>query len=465
MSTLRNVTLGQGSSRRTFLRRAALAGLGAASAGSLLSACGSGKPGSQTSSGSPSGGAVGSRVLTVSFYDWILNLHPAIEQEINPEFSKEMPVEAKVAPVQGFGIDRFVAEAKDKTSSWDVYVGMTPFVEMTALVEAGVIEPWDEYIPKDVLADFIPAVREEGYYKGKLYGWPFLLDIIIQGWNKDLAGKAGLDPAQAPKTWDEFIAFSAKVKTSGVAPFGCVFDAHGWRSLAPITHSIDTNCYTEEGLFDFTHPAAVEALEIMRRMFELSPPNVLNPGTSDGGVNDTPDEGAFAAVRAAYYIKYQNAFLRFGNKWPDPSHLAMAALPKTEKGAGGTVFWDTGAALFRHGTNKKEAAKYLSVLTRDERIWRHSIAGGREAVGQVPVYQSIWSRWEKQRPEWMTDWAFLVREQLKHSKAIKNHKFGLTQFSLGQPHWEKYITGETKDPKAALAAAKDAVMTEVKKAG
>ena len=37
----------------------------------------------------------------------------------------------QIAPVQGFGIDRFVAEARDKSSTWDVYVGMTPFVEMS----------------------------------------------------------------------------------------------------------------------------------------------------------------------------------------------------------------------------------------------------------------------------------------------------------------------------------------------
>ena len=63
----------------------------------------------------------------------------------------------QIAPVEGFGIERFVAEAKDKQSTWDVYVGQTPFVEMSAFIKAGVIEPWDNYIPKEVIDDIIPV--------------------------------------------------------------------------------------------------------------------------------------------------------------------------------------------------------------------------------------------------------------------------------------------------------------------
>ena len=57
---------------------------------------------------------------------------------------------------------------------------MTPFVEMASLIKAGVIEPWDDYIPKDVLDDMLPSIRAECTVDGKLYSWPFLLDIIVQ---------------------------------------------------------------------------------------------------------------------------------------------------------------------------------------------------------------------------------------------------------------------------------------------
>src|SRR6516164_6038184 len=100
------------------------------------------------------------RPLTPTFYQWIVDLHPSLPQ-VNDAYKATAPLNFQIAPVQGFGIDRFVAEAKDKSSTWDVYVGMTPFVEMSALIQADVIEPWDNYIPKDVLADLIPSIRDE----------------------------------------------------------------------------------------------------------------------------------------------------------------------------------------------------------------------------------------------------------------------------------------------------------------
>jgi hypothetical protein len=63
----------------------------------------------------------------------------------------------------------------------------------------------------------------------------------------------------------------------------------------------------------------------------------------------------------------------------------------------------------------------------------------------------------------MADWAFTVAAQLKVSQAIRTHKFGLTQFTIGQPGWETYLKGDEKDPKKALQKAKDLVMKEVKK--
>ena len=109
------------------------------------------------------------RPLTPTFYQWIQDLHPGI-----PAVNAKFPgLNYQIAPVEGFGIERFVAEAKNKQSTWDVYVGQTPFVEMSAFIKAGVIEPWDNYIPKEVIDDIIPSIRAECTVDGKLYSWPF----------------------------------------------------------------------------------------------------------------------------------------------------------------------------------------------------------------------------------------------------------------------------------------------------
>ena len=100
---------------------------------------------------------------------------------------------------------------------------------------------------------------------------------------------------------------------------------HAWRSLLPITHSISLDVYEPEtGLFMWNSDPAVEALEIMKRMMPLANPDVLQPGKTDGGVNQTPDEQVFASKAAAYYIKYQNAHLRFASTWEDPSQVTAS---------------------------------------------------------------------------------------------------------------------------------------------
>ena len=405
-----------------------------------------------------------SRSLTPTFYQWIYGLYPEIPDAINKDYGKKHKLDAKIAPVQGFGIDRFVAEAKKKKSTWDVYVGMTPFVEMASLIESGAIEPWDKYISKSVVNDLIPSIRQEATYQGHMWSFPFLLDIIIQASNGELVRKAGLDPNNAPKTWDEFIANAKKVVSTKAAPFGAVFDSHGWRSLAPITYTFSTDVYTPDGLFDFTNPATVNALEVMKRMMEVAPNNILEEGKVDAGVNTTPDEEAFAGRQAAYYIKYQNAPTRFAGTWPDPTVLHIAGMPKQPGGAGATVFWNTGAALFKYGQNKPQAADYMKFLTYDQRIWKQALSKHvKGQSGQLAPYKSTWAKWEKSPPEWMADWAFTVRAQLGKSKAIKTSIWGLNQFVLGKPGWETYLRGDEKDPKKALAKARDLVMAEVKK--
>ena len=101
--------------RQSFLRRAAAAGLAVPSISVLFGA-------------RDAFARATARALTPTFYQWIYDIHPDIPSTLNKQYAKSHKLDAKIAPVQGFGIDRFVAEGKQKKSTWDVYVGMTPFV-------------------------------------------------------------------------------------------------------------------------------------------------------------------------------------------------------------------------------------------------------------------------------------------------------------------------------------------------
>lgn len=430
--------------RREFMTRTVAAGLGMAGVG-VAAKTGIGSAFAQD------------RPLTPTFYQWIEDLHPSIPQ-VNAKFPD---LNYQIAPVEGFGIERFVAEAKNGESTWDVYVGQTPFVEMSAMIEADVIEPWDPYIPQDVLDDIIPSIREENTVNGKMYGWPFLLDVIGTGWHSGFTTAAGL-PDAAPATWDDYLANAKAIMDSGAAPFGATFDSHGWRSLAPFTHSMSTDVYTPEGLFDFTSEPAIEALKLMKSIMGVSHPDILLEGATDGGVNGTPDEVAFGAQNVAYYTKYFNSPLRFATYWDDPTLLHLGPLPKFANGQGSTVFWTTGCALFKHGQNKEKAAEYIKALTYDPQIWQDSIVGTEAShPGQLPPYKSIYAEWEANKPSWMPDFVNLVRGQLDVAKAIPNHVFGLQQFVIGKPAWETFLKGEEADPKVAMQKVMEAVQAEM----
>ena len=431
--------------RREFVARTLTAGLGMAGVGVI--------------SRFQPATAQDARPFTATFYEWIEDLHPSIPQ-VNARFPA---MKYQVAPVEAAGIERFVAEARRGKSTWDVYVGQTPFAEMTAMIEADVIEPWDKYIPQEVVDDIIPSIRQECTVDGKLYSWPFLLDVIGMGWHSGITARAGIT-APPPEAWDDYLQRARTVVDTGAAPFGATFDAHGWRSLAPFAHSLASDVYTSEGLFDFNHEACAEALMLMKKIMALSHPDILLPGTTDGGINATPDEVAFGAQRVGYYTKYFNAALRFAENWDDPGEVALAPLPRFAGGEGSTVFWTTGCALLKHGQNKEQAAEYISTLTYDRQIWKDSIAGSETGrPGELPPYRSIYAEWAANPPDWLPDFVGLVRAQLDRARAIETHLFGLQQFFIGQPLWETYLKGEESNPRVALQNAAAAVRAEVKR--
>ncbi|HUJ85617.1 MAG TPA: sn-glycerol-3-phosphate ABC transporter substrate-binding protein UgpB [Burkholderiales bacterium] len=76
------------------------------------------------------------------------------------------------------------------------------------------------------MSAYMPAVAS--YYSdthGRLISMPFNSSTPVFFYNKDAFKKAGLDPANPPKTWDEVGEDAAKIKSSGAAP--CAFTT-GW---------------------------------------------------------------------------------------------------------------------------------------------------------------------------------------------------------------------------------------------
>ena len=179
-------------------------------------------------------------------------------------------------------------------------------------------------------------------------------------------------------------------------------------------------------------------------------------------MNNTPDEDAFAAQQAAYFVKYQNAPLRFAATWRPIAAAARTAAQR--RAARRDRFLDDWRVPGQYGQNKDRPPEYMKSLTYNETIWKDSISGTPTShPGQIPPYQSYYDKWSVNQPTWWQPWVPLILDQLKVAKAIPNQKFGLSQFQIGQSEWEKYLKGEESDPKVAMRAAWDAVQAEAKK--
>ena len=153
----------------------------------------------------------------------------------------------------GASASKLALDAREGHSEWDIFVGMTPFLDIAELADANAIVPWDDYIPTAILKDIHPALRRENTFEGKLYGWPFLADVTVQGWNIELVERAGLDPGRPPASWDEYIENARVSKATPVPrPTGArSMPVAGGRSFPSPTPS--TPRFTRRTDFSTTH--------------------------------------------------------------------------------------------------------------------------------------------------------------------------------------------------------------------
>ena len=346
-----------------------------------------------------------------------------------------------------------MAEAKNKESTWDVYVGMTPFVEMTQLIKAGVIQPWDDFIPKDVLDDIIPSIREECSIEGKLYSGRSYWTSPAWAGTAAITDKAGVN--DAPKTWDDVLAArKADHGQQGRPLWLWCMTRNGWRSLAPMTHSLSTKVYTSDGRFDFNNEAVVEALKLMKKLKDLGPANLLEPGATDGGVNGTPDEVAFAAEKAGYYFKYFNAPYRMAANLEEARGAQDRPVSQVCQWRGQHGVLDNWRVLVHPWQEQGEGRR----VHEEDHLRAEGVAGQycwqrRHPPGAVATRSPAFTKsWDEKKPDWLPEAINTIYGQLPIAKAITNHLFGLKQFQIARPFYEKYLKGEETDEKKVLAA-------------
>lgn len=113
------------------------------------------------------------------------------------------------------------------------YSGYHLFPELVrTLVKRDQIIQLDSFLAKQgdnfVKANFSPNLLGLGRIDEKTYGLPFNASNPIMYFNTELVKKAGGDPANMPKTFDDLIALAKKINDPAAGINGIAYDVHGW---------------------------------------------------------------------------------------------------------------------------------------------------------------------------------------------------------------------------------------------
>lgn len=123
-------------------------------------------------------------------------------------------------------------------------------------------------------SQFVPTVS--GYYTdaktGHLLSQPFNSSTPVLYYNKDAFKKAGLDPEQPPKTWQDLAAYSAKLRAAGMS---CGY-ASGWQGWIQIENfsawhalpvATQNNGFSgTDAVLEFNKPVQVRHIQLLQDM-------------------------------------------------------------------------------------------------------------------------------------------------------------------------------------------------------
>ncbi|WP_165932871.1 extracellular solute-binding protein [Rhizobium sp. BK251] len=298
-------------------------------------------------------------------------------------------------------------------SDYDVIAINMPWLGEFA--ESGIVRPIDTYIQKTGInpLDFHPSIWSTATWEGKDYGVPGYCTIGILAARKDLFGDADLP---FPKTFDDVIATGRRFHAPENGMFGAVWD--GARGM-PIASSFlfflgacgqpaislrkTRSGFTLDGVdpdelsCTIMSEAGLAALDFMRRLLEISPPNILEMAwdrTLEIFLKGHASLGYFWTMRTARFeYDVQSVVKRRVEYLPQPS------------GPGGTRASPIGGFLFCIPTNLPDervelAADAIAWMASREAMKAHvkngfpvaprfSVSADPEAAASSPIVRFV----------------------------------------------------------------------------
>ena len=208
--------------------------------------------------------------------------------------------------------------------------------------------PADEIVSPQTLADFQPSFVQNASIGGTQWGLPFIASARALFYNKDMFTKAGI--SAPPKTWAEMESDAAKLKKSGVTPYGMPLGSEEAQAETAIWFYGGGGGYGDASKLTIDSPQNVAAAGEMQKFIKQGWTQA-NPGSTDR----TPLLNVFIQGKIAMQVGLPPIVGQIKDKNPSLNY-AIAPIP-TKDGSPFTLGVADHLMAFKNKVDKKSAIK------------------------------------------------------------------------------------------------------------
>jgi multiple sugar transport system substrate-binding protein len=254
------------------------------------------------------------------------------------------------------------------------------------------IQPLDNLLPKEFLANFVPSGLKAFTIKNQLVAMPYFLDPRAMYYRKDLFDTGGL---KSPATWDDVIAGGVKLhKPPDMTGFGMSLsrasdDLDYWWYAWFGANGADNNVsvWTPEGKSRWADPLAIEATQFLVDINLKH--KFANADIASGGRDDSLQPLFYAGKLAMLQTgSWFPTLLK--NNAPDLKYGLVTIPVKTAGMKPITGFWPDAITMFQQSKVKEAAAEFLQFMFNfDNRLLfakQRGVIPERIDVGTSPAY-------------------------------------------------------------------------------
>jgi len=258
--------------------------------------------------------------------------------------------------------DKIVTAAASKAGTYDVV--LLDCIWPAEFAAAGFILDVTDRIPEEMRADIFPGAMESVTYKGRLYGMPWLNDVLYLYYNEEILKEAGYEAP--PTTWTELKEMSMAAKEKGLADYPFIEYFQQDEGLT-IAFSYYLLAFGGQ-FFDADDNPAFNSAEGLAAL------QFMADGMNDGFYNPASLESTYEEVRRTFS---QGSSL-FSINWAyqlnlanDPAESQIAgkakiALMPGEEIPSATINGGMGLAIMADSQHPEEAWRYIQHLSSKE---------------------------------------------------------------------------------------------------